>query len=263
MSTIGKGTTMAEMEKKKSFQRALIGVRDRILLGDLAQGDRVSEVALAEELGISRTPLREAMRELVDQGLLEKMVSGGCRVSSFTKRDVQDAITLRGILEGAVFRIAAERGIGDDQKEACQIILEDIDDALGDTPAAIKFDRYVALNQKFHDTMAALCDSHVMRAELARVGKRPMAGPSAFLHDQAMAPQTLRSLYVAQDQHKAMLDAIANREGARAEALAREHARLAHRNLEFFLNSERKTLARIPGLTLVQDADAAEQDARQ
>lgn len=254
---------MAELEKKKSFQRALIGVRDRILLGDLAQGDRVSEVALAEELGISRTPLREAMRELVDQGLLEKMATGGCRVSSFTKRDVQDAITLRGLLEGAVFRMAAERGISDDQKSTCQLILDDIDDALGDTAADINFDRYVTLNQTFHEQMASLCDSLVMLTELARVSKRPMAGPSAFLNDQAMAPQTLRSLYVAQDQHRAMLDAIANREGARAEALAREHARLAHRNLELFLSSERKDLARIPGLALVQDAMEADQDARQ
>lgn len=254
---------MAELEKKKSFQRALIGVRDRILLGDLAQGDRVSEVALAEELGISRTPLREAMRELVDQGLLEKMATGGCRVSSFTKRDVQDAITLRGLLEGAVFRMAAERGISDDQKSTCQLILDDIDDALGETAADIKFDHYVTLNQTFHEQMASLCDSPVMLTELARVSKRPMAGPSAFLNDQAMAPQTLRSLYVAQDQHRAMLDAIANREGARAEALAREHARLAHRNLELFLSAERKDLARIPGLALVQDAMEADQDARQ
>lgn len=251
---------MAGIEKKKSFQRALVGLRDRILLGDLAQGDRVSEVALAEELGISRTPLREAMRELVDQGLLEKLSTGGCRVSTFTKRDVQDAIALRGLLEGAVFRIAAERGITSDQKAACEDILDDIDTALGDTPAAINFDLYVATNQRFHDELASLCDSQVMLAELARISKRPMAGPSAFLNDQAMAPRTLRSLHVAQEQHRAMLDAIANREGARAEALAREHARLAHRNLEYFLGSERKVLAKIPGLSLVQDGIQANQD---
>lgn len=250
---------MAEVEKKKSFQRALTGLRDRILLGELIQGDRVSEVALAEELGVSRTPLREAMRELVDQGLLERVPTGGCRVASFTKRDVKDSIELRGLLEGAVFRIAAERGISPEQYEQCEEIIAGIDDALRTVPEAIDFQRYVALNESLHVEMASLCDSQIMLAELARVGKRPMAGPSAFLTDQAMAPQTLRSLYIAQDQHKAMLDAITNREGARVEALAREHARLAHRNLEFFLHSERQLVAQIPGLTLLH----AEEDAKQ
>ncbi|WP_439155343.1 GntR family transcriptional regulator [Yoonia sp.] len=244
---------MAEIEKKKSFQRALVGLRDRILVGNLMQGDRVSEVALSEELGISRTPLREAMRELVDQGLLERVPTGGCRVSSFTKRDVQDAIDLRGLLEGAVFRIAAERGITDEQRQSCEATVAEIDSALGETTTCIDFARYVVLNERLHEELAALCDSPVMLAELARVVKRPMAGPSAFLTDQSMAPRTLQSLYVAQDQHKAILCAIANREGARAEALAREHARLAHRNLAFFLGPDRKRDTQIPGLTLVQD----------
>lgn len=243
---------MAEIEKKKSYQRALMGLRDRILMGDLVQGDRVSEVALSEELGISRTPLREAMRELVDQGLLERVPTGGCRVCSLTKRDVLDAIELRGLLEGAVFRLAAERGITAAQRRSCEAIISGIDAALGDGGAPIDFERYVVLNEKLHGELATLSDSQVMQAELARVCKRPMAGPSAFLQGQAMAPQTLRSLYVAQDQHKAILNAIINREGARAEALAREHARLAHRNLEFFLGSEKRVIDQIPGLTLVQ-----------
>ncbi|MBE0412817.1 GntR family transcriptional regulator [Yoonia sp.] len=247
---------MAEIGKKKSFQRALVGLRDRILVGDLVQGDRVSEVALSEELGISRTPLREAMRELVDQGLLERLPNGGCRVSSLTKRDVQDFIALRGLMEGAVFRIAAERGITKEKRESCESVISEIDIALGESVAHIDFDRYVALNAKLHQKLAALCDSTVMVAELARISKRPMAGPSAFLSDQALAPKTLQSLYVAQYQHKAILNAIANREGARAESLAREHARLAHRNLEFFLASERPTIKGVSGLTFVQiDAD--------
>ncbi len=248
-----RGTDLAEIEKKKSFQRALMGLRERILVGDLVKGDRVSEVALADELGISRTPLREAMRELVDQGLLERVPTGGCRVCSLTRRDVRDWIELRGLLEGSVFRLAAERGISLDQQHTCEAIIADIDLVLGHTADTIDFDRYVTLNEKLHAKLATLCDSPVMLAELKRVNKRPMASPSAFLHGQSMAPQTLRSLYIAQDQHKAILDAICAREGARAEALAREHARLAHRNLDFFLGSEQRVIAQIPGLTLVQN----------
>ena len=248
---------MAEIEKKRSYQRALMGLRHRILVGELMQGDRVSEVALAEELGISRTPLREAMRELVDQGLLERVPTGGCRVCSLTKRDVMDAIELRGLLEGAVFRIAAERGITAAQHRSCAATIAEIDGVLDDQSAHVDFERYVELNEQLHAQLAVLSDSQVMQAELARVCRRPMAGPSAFLQGQSLAPQTLRSLCVAQDQHKAILDAIVNREGARAEALAREHARLAHRNLDFFLGAESHVIEQIPGLTLVQQDCAA------
>ena len=250
---------MAEVEKKKSYQRALMGLRERILVGDLVQGDRVSEVALSEELGISRTPLREAMRELADQGLLERLPTGGYRVCSLTKRDVMDAIELRGLLEGAVFRLAAERGITAAQRADCHATIAEIDSIFAETPENFDFDRYVMLNEKLHGQFAALSDSPVMQAELARVCKRPMAGPSAFLQGQAVASQTLWSLRFAQEQHKAILNAITNREGGRAEALAREHARLAHRNLDYFLETEVAGAERIPGLSLVQqDSEAAE-----
>ncbi|WP_372837386.1 GntR family transcriptional regulator, partial [Puniceibacterium confluentis] len=101
------GTGVAEAEKKISYQRAVMGLRERILTGALAVGDRVSEVALARDLGVSRTPLREAMSELVEQGLLEKMPTGGCMVRSLTRADVEDGIELRGTLEGLACRLAA------------------------------------------------------------------------------------------------------------------------------------------------------------
>lgn len=246
---------MAETRKKKSFQIALMGLRDKVLTGELVKGDHLAEVVLAQELGISRTPLREAMRELTDQGLIEKLPNGRYQVCSLTRDDVRDSIALRGLLEGNIFRLGAEKGITPDQREACEATLAALDDVLSGTIAEIDFDVYMDLNERFHAQLAALCDSPVMLGELERVNKRPMASPSAFLGGQAMSQETLRSLYVAQDQHRSIFNAICNREGARAEALGREHARLAHRNLDHFLASGPSSSAQIPGLVLVEQPE--------
>jgi len=242
---------VAEAEKKISFQRALMGLRERILTGALGVGDRVSEVALARDLGVSRTPLREAMAELIEQGLLERMPTGGCMVRSLTRADVMDAIELRGTVEGLACRLAAERGADAHGLDSCDAILARIDTALGGSVEQTDFERYMDLNAQFHHRLARLCGSAVVTRELDRVTAMPMAGPSAFLQGQSMFPHTLRSFVVAQDQHRAILDAIRRREGARAEALAREHARLALRNLDYFLGEGARHARRIPGISLV------------
>jgi len=91
--------------------RARIEVRERILRGDLPGGTRLFEVALAEDLGISRTPVREAMSRLVEEGLLERVRGGGFTVRRFALADVIDTIELRGVLEGTAARLGAERGL--------------------------------------------------------------------------------------------------------------------------------------------------------
>ncbi|MGJ8623071.1 MAG: GntR family transcriptional regulator [Yoonia sp.] len=244
---------MANIRKKKGFQTALVGLRDKILTGELVKGDHLAEVVLANELGISRTPLREAMRELTDQGLIEKLPNGRYQVCSLTRDDVRDFIALRGILEGSIFRLAAEKGISPQQRDACQETLTALDDVINVSTDAIDFDRYMALNEQLHVQFAAISDSPVMLNELARINKLPMASPSAFLGGQAASDSTLRSLFGAQDQHKSIFDAICNREGARAEALGREHARLAYKNLDLFLETGQPATAQIPGLALVEE----------
>ena len=75
--------------------------------------------------------------------------------------------------------------------------------------------------------------------------------PSGFVMAQAVLPESHRILLVAQDQHRCVVEAIANREGARAQAIMQEHARLAGRNLRVALRHE-KALERVPGATLIR-----------
>ena len=230
--------------------RAVMGVRDLIIKGELNAGDRLHEVALSERLGISRTPLRAALAQLAQEGLIEALPSGGYAVRSFTREDVIDAIELRGVLEGTAARLAAERGVDEARLKELDWLLSEIDDAMRGTEAEMDFDRYVELNATFHEMLWGLASETIYR-EIDRITRLPFASPSSFLDQQAEVGAFRRSLYGAQAQHRAIVYAIANREGARAEAIAREHARLARQNLEFVLDEEPSLIPRVPALTLV------------
>lgn len=237
-------------DRAMQSQRALMGVRDLIICGDIPARARLSEVALAERLGISRTPLRAALARLEQEGLVEAIPTGGYAVRSFTREDVVDAIELRGVLEGTALRLAAERGVDAVRLGELRALLEQLDDALSSSVEAMDFARYVYLNATFHSRLWRLASPTILR-EIERVTSLPFASPSAFLDKQADVPAFRRSLYGAQDQHRAMVQAIEQREGARAEALAREHARLARQNLEFVLDEDRSLIRRVPALSLV------------
>lgn len=241
---------MGDPERMSLVDKAIIALRSMILSGALAPGARVPEVALSQQLGISRTPLRQAMDRLTSEGLLERIDTGGCRVASFGIGDIIDAIEVRGVMEGTAARLAAERGADPRDLEACDATLARIDAALGG-PDGIDFDAYVALNAQFHAQLATLARSPIVTREVERVMRLPLASPSAFLQEQALIRDFQTSLLRAQHQHRAIVAAIRNREGARAEAIAREHARLARENLEHVMQSDRRLLAKVPGLALV------------
>ncbi len=103
-------TLEQERAPKQQTAKALLGLRDLILTGEVEPGERLSEVALSERLSVSRTPLRAALQKLEQEGLVALIPSGGYAVRSFSRQEVIDAIELRGVLEGAAARLAAERG---------------------------------------------------------------------------------------------------------------------------------------------------------
>ncbi len=241
---------MAERANSQSL-KALRGVRDLVLEGEFHPGERLSEIAVAERLGLSRTPLRAALARLEQEGLLELIPSGGYAVRSFTLEEVFDAIELRGVLEGTAARVAAERGVQPAKLRTIKTLVEELDMAIGEGAEAMDFDRYVDRNAEFHAVLAGLSGSETIRREVERATQLPFASPSAFLEKQEDVPAFRRSLVGGQLQHKLIVSAIEMREGARAEALAREHARLARQNLEFVIDEDRSLMRRVPALALV------------
>ena len=84
--------------------RALLGLRELIVGGELGPGERISELWVVERLGVSRTPVRAALIRLQEEGLIEPIATGGFAVRAFSAREIGDAIELRGTLEGLVFK---------------------------------------------------------------------------------------------------------------------------------------------------------------
>jgi len=231
--------------------KAQLRLREMILAGELPSGARIAELAIVEKLGVSRTPIRAALVRLEQEGLLQALPNGGFAVRTFSESDVSDAIEMRGTVEGLAARLAAERGAPGVVLADARACLAQIDVVLSQPALDDEaFLRYVTLNRQFHNLLSEMADSAVIRRELDRVVKLPFASPSAFVVVQANSPGARDMLIVAQDQHRQVLDAIDRREGARAEAIMREHARLAQRNLRDALESH--SLDRIPGVRLIR-----------
>ncbi|HEX2104557.1 MAG TPA: GntR family transcriptional regulator [Solirubrobacteraceae bacterium] len=145
--------------------RATLRLRELILEGALRGGERLSEVPLAAELGVSRTPLRLALARLEHEGLLEQAAGGGFAVCSFTHAEAADAIDLRGALEGTAARLAAERLDDPNELEAIHGCVAQIDAIVRpDRPAIEAFERYVELDERFHTLLLALARSRALDA---------------------------------------------------------------------------------------------------
>jgi GntR family transcriptional regulator of vanillate catabolism len=231
--------------------KATLGLRELIFNGELAPGQCVPEVAVAVRLGVSRTPLRLALGTLAHEGLLKPLTGGGFLVCSFTLDDVADAIELRGVLEGTAARFAAERLDSADELELRREICDEIDLVVRN-PSMETFIEYHRLNEEFHQAFRDLAKSPQLERELEHVLALPFGPPSALLMVQhATMSESWEILLVAQHQHHALIEAIRRREGGRAEAIAREHARIARQNLDLALEN-RQLLEQVPGSTLLR-----------
>lgn len=231
--------------------RAVLRLREMILTGDLPAGQRVAELRAVDAVGVSRTPLRLALEKLEHEGLLVRRASGGFTVREFTLRDVQQAIELRGALEGTACRFAAETG---DERGAATLrgIVADIDDVLQVAGPTIEtLEQYVELNDRFHKTIVDLAGNPLLKRLMNQVCGLPFGSPGAFVQTHATSAESFRILLVAQDHHRTIVQAIADGDGARAESLAREHARLAQRNLDAAVRDV-EAFRKMPGGMLVK-----------
>ena len=230
--------------------KAVLGIRDLVYSGAASPGERLSEITLSERLALSRTPVRAALARLEQEGLLESIPSGGYAVRALSEADIVDSIELRGVLEGTAARLAAERGVAPAKMALFKALIGELDAIVKVRLEELDFAAYVARNADFHEMLAGLSGSQVIRRELERVLRFPFSGPSAFLNAQTDVPAFRASLTIGQAQHRAIAEAIEMREGARAEALQREHARLARQNLAFVL-ANRSLMRSVPGFSLM------------
>jgi len=227
-------------------------LREMLLEGRFQPDERIREVPLAAELGVSRIPLRIVLERLAHEGLLAVRPTRGFVVQRFSTADIYEAIELRGLLEGMAARLAAERL--EDSVEVAD--LKDVHQELILLVRRRKLtleylEQYIDLNAKFHAEILRLSQCRMLQRAMEHVCSLPFASPSAFVRRQYVAPESWELFHIAIDQHGGIVDAIANREAARAETLSREHARVARRNLESALKNG-EIAKFVPGMKLIE-----------
>jgi DNA-binding GntR family transcriptional regulator len=164
-------------------------LRELILRGDLPPGARLGEVELAERLGVSRTPVREALGRLAAEGLVEVMPNRGARVTSWTVAQLEEVFDLRAALEPALTALAVPRATAADADE-----LEELARAMaraGRPGACRDLDALVPLNRRFHDRLVARADHPAMAAALAGAVHAPIVLRNFHTYDDASLARSL------------------------------------------------------------------------
>jgi GntR family transcriptional regulator, vanillate catabolism transcriptional regulator len=204
---------------------AVVHLREMILRGTLAPGERVAEAPLAGELGMSRTPVRQALPLLAQEGLLSLHETRGYVVRAFTWAEVSDAIDLRGVLEGLAARRVAERGVSKAFMRSMRACLDDGDAILSKRRIEESDEAaYAEMNVRLHQLILEEAGSSILSAALERNSHVPFAGPQALAFDRENLERTYDLLHYAHRQHHAIAEALERGQSGRVEALMREHA---------------------------------------
>lgn len=201
----------------------------RIFSGEFPVGTWLRHAALAEDFGVSRTPVREALRVLGAQGVVTIVQNRGARVNGHSGRDIRQMGAVRAELEGFAAELAAER-ISDDQlarlEEARRRFAEDVarpaDEESG--PAA----RWAEANQAFHSVILEASGNHQLALSLADIIRR--------------LPRN--SAYAAYSGSSRLLRQNAKEHDAIAEAIAAGDARRARTAMVRHINSSADAMAR-------------------
>jgi len=191
-------------------------IRQAIITGDLAPGEPLKETALAERIGVSRTPVREALNRLNSEGLVELERFRKGRVASFSIEDGAEIFSLRAILEGHGAARAATRidAAGLAELLAIEEEMEDAFERLGWNRHLTLFDE---LNNRFHALIAAAADSPRLERILASSLELPA---SIFNHYSESREERTRRTH---RQHREIIDALRARDAGWAETAMRGH----------------------------------------
>ncbi|BBK29499.1 DNA-binding GntR family transcriptional regulator [Stella humosa] len=197
---------------RQNLHDAVVGrVRDMIIEGELAPGSRIHEGNLGRALGVSRTPLREALKFLASEGLIELVPARGAIVRRFTPKDVQDALSVLGSLEALAGRLACAQASDAELAE-----IRRVHDAMMECYAARDRLPYFKLNQEIHSRILAASGNAVL----------------AYVHGILQA-RLKRIRYVGNEapdrwagavaDHEAIIAALDRRDGEAAAAALAAH----------------------------------------
>jgi DNA-binding GntR family transcriptional regulator len=172
-----------------SSERTLGEMRELILGGSFPAGARLGEAELAERLGVSRTPVREALSRLAAEGLVEIVPNRGARVSSWTVAELEGVFDLRAALEPRLTALAVPRAGADDVRalDALASAMR----AVGEPGPDQDLDALFPLNREFHGRLVTLADQPAMAGALAGAVHAPLVLRNFHTYDQASLRRSL------------------------------------------------------------------------
>jgi len=194
-------------------------IREAILDGTLAPGERLMEAQLAEELGVSRTPVREAIRQLELAGFVVMIPRRGAYVADISLKDVAEVFEIRGALEGLAAALAAERA-SDEEIEQLERLLVEIANCVEEKDV----NRMVELDTRFHDYLYKASRNErlgqilsSLREQIQRFRTRTLSNPAR--------------MRVALEEHRSLVEALAARDAEAAARAASQHIESAENSL--------------------------------
>jgi DNA-binding GntR family transcriptional regulator len=203
------------VERSSMADEAEAALRHLILGGELVPGARLVELDLCEQLGASRTPVREALHRLELAGLAEPSGRGLC-VAGLADRALDDAYRVRAVLEGLAARLAAERQRRGDLAPAALAHVEAVARTADRATRAGRLAEAIDANRAFHLGIVDLAGNGELRSALLPVWDRVQVTTRASLGE---APRTMR----VDEEHAAILAAIRDGQGGTARRLAEAH----------------------------------------
>lgn len=201
--------------------RVVDAMRQRIIDGSMEPGGALSELALAEEFSVSRTPIREALKQLQTEGLVEIRPRVGTFVATPSRREIIELFEMKELLEGAAARLLAQRG------HVAEIDL--LEDNLEQADRAVARDdrvRYADLVQVFHDLLIQGSDNQKLKAHY-RTLMNQLAYPRLVQTSLNQPGRPLES----EREHHMVLQLIKDKDGDGAERIMRGHVRASRRAL--------------------------------
>lgn len=186
-------------------------IRQDILCGRYARGDELTEAGLGAELGVSRTPVREALRQLELEGLVELIPNKGAFVTGISSKDVMDIYEIRSRLEGLCARWAAEN-ITDQELDEMEEIMH-----LSEFHAQKEhYDKVFELDGRFHELMYEASHSRMLAHELSDFHQYVQRVRRLSIQNR------VRSRF-SNEEHNRIFNALKDHDGDLAESLAKEH----------------------------------------
>lgn len=194
-------------------------IRNDILNGVYEPGESLVELKLSEELGVSRTPVREALRQLELEGLVQSVPNKGATVRGVTEQDIQDIYTIRMLIEGLAARWAAEKITPEELEELKEAVdLEEFYTTKSNYGNLLRFDT------RFHDIIFKASKSKPLMYTLSTFHRYVQKARRVSMSSPERAAEVLQ-------EHKAILQAIIDRDADRAEKLMTQHVKNASLNL--------------------------------